>query len=83
MLMLRMGRYTSLAKLDFSEVFHADIEHHSQSLLRKVMFSTQFSDTFSELNWLKVHFVTSVSSFVKNSQTAETVGRGNMARHCP
>ena len=51
----------------FSEMFHADVEHHRQSLLRKVVFSTQFSDAPPELNWLKVHFLTSVSSFVKNS----------------
>jgi len=48
-------------------MFHADVEHHRQSLLRKVVFSTQFSDAPPELNWLKVHFLTSVSSFVKNS----------------
>ena len=58
-------------------MFHADVEHHSQSFLRKVVFSTQFSDALSELNWLKVHFIPTVSSFVKNSQTAETVGHGN------
>ena len=63
----QIDRYTSLAELNFSEMFHADIEHCSQLLLREVLLSAKILDAKSKFFLTKIHIIFLLSVLISQN----------------